>query len=677
MVHENHLTQTNRLSHRDSQSSFESSTKTKPTRFLLWIVLIVLALVILAYFIFGWGTRDLSKDTVIAVLPFDALSYDDGNQAFISKLHREMTAKVRHIQELDTISVETSARFQDRRLTGQEIGNELKAAILITGEIQQFGNQSRIHVQLIDTRDDSHLWNVIYNRVLKSENSRLLQLEISATVARQICAHFNFDPPSNIEKVLSFSPEALEYYELGTKLLRSGIQGEMPQAIEYFEQAIALDPNFEQAYLGLGNSYLANLPMPLRDRVKGMKAAAEKILLLDESSAEAHVMLGRAMGWDGDRGKFKTLVDKALQLDPQCARAYSDMARWEYDKDLEPQDPEYEALWKRVIELERKAVELDPNNGYFRFRLAISLNNQNRTLEALEQARLTVERDPEYVTGYYYLGRLLTYQEHYEEAMLHLRKGLTLYPEDTSIAARIRDIYTALNDREQIIRWTERMIPTGGMHADTYQANLDWYRGEKEKALEAFRDYFRKPQREYPGTFRIRLLSDDLRNGKYSDTRARYYNLVLELFNADPTVTTQYHAVFAMDLAAILMNTGEEDKAKLLREKSWAFFQNHPAPEIRNIYEIFYLVLNGENQAALDVLHSAKPNGMQLRLYLEDAKLDPLRNEPRFQSILEAFESKMAGHLARIRQMEANGEFEPIPELPENLNAEASTPSSQ
>jgi hypothetical protein len=168
------------------------------------------------------------------------------------------------------------------------------------------------------------------------------------------------------------------------------------------------------------------------------------------------------------------------------------------------------------------------------------------------------------------------------------------------------------------------------------------------------------------------LRNDDLRAGRSAEARARYERGYPELLQEDEPTVHGGNYLAAIDLALVLIHTGEQERADLLLDRSLAFIQTtHRMGGLGDGYgiaDVLIYALQGETEAALSALRQAIDQGWRTAwwLYLEHGpSLDSIRDEPEFQAMLKEIKADVAAQLEHVRAMEANGELAPVPDLPE------------
>ena len=260
-------------------------------------------------------------------------------------------------------------------------------------------------------------------------------------------------------------------------------------------------------------------------------------------------------------------------------------------------------------------------------------------------------------------------RDEYDKAIVSFRKDLARYPDDGSIYTQLADAYFHLGDYEMALEWWNRYRGVVGESAmnSTQRAHLYRLSGEYDLALKLYR------QGAWPDvSMGPWLLNDDLRNGRFQQARLRYFEAYPKFFEPDfytfgdhGSMTGDYPTIsqIAMEIAPILIGTGETEQAESLMNQAWRYYNSMKKTFQREVYRAWMFALRGDKQSALKEIRTAFDDGFRKRDYFMDARLDSLREDPEFAEILELFEMDMAEQLSNVRRMEANGELEPIPAL--------------
>lgn len=262
---------------------------------------------------------------MLAVLPFENLSGDPTQEYFSDGLTEEMIARLGQMepQQLGVIARTSAIQYKGTKKRIDEIGKELGVNYIMEGTVRRADDRVRVAVQLIQVSDQTPLWATSYERdlrdifILQDEIAQAIAGEIEITLTPKQQARFASPAPTN--------PEAHEAYLRGRYYLTRIGGRDLQKALEYFQQATEIDPNYPLGYAGLAETYNAMNTMYLApaQTEPQARAAAMKALQLDESLPEAHVSLGRVRlfyDWDWPGAEKEFL--RGLELDPNLPAAH-------------------------------------------------------------------------------------------------------------------------------------------------------------------------------------------------------------------------------------------------------------------------------------------------------------------------------------------------------------------
>jgi TolB-like protein len=260
----------------------------------------------------------------IAVLPFDSLSEDKSNAYFAEGVQDEILTRLAKVADLKVISRTSTQRFKSAPSDLRDIAKQLGVMNVLEGSVQKANDQVRVNVQLINAMTDAHLWAEIYDR--KLTDIFATESDIAKTIAETLQAKLTGSEKTAMSKKPTANPEAYELYLKGRFFWNKRTGPDLRKAIDYFNQAIAKDPNYAVAYSGLADSYLLLPPYGAaapKDSIPQAKGAVKKALELDDTLAEAHASSGRIVsGFDFDSQKAIGEFERALQLNPNYATAH-------------------------------------------------------------------------------------------------------------------------------------------------------------------------------------------------------------------------------------------------------------------------------------------------------------------------------------------------------------------
>ena len=258
------------------------------------------------------------------MLLFDNLSEDAATQPFTKGIHDDILTQISKIRALKVIA-RTSMERLDPNLSIPEIGTQLGVATVLEGGVQRAGEHVRINVQLIDCKTEAHLWAETYDRELTAANIFAIQSEIAKTVADALRAALSTEEQDRLASVPTENLAAYEAYLLGRQRLARETAAALAEAVDYFQQAIELDPGFALAYVGLADSYAWQVFFGGLAREEGLaraQAAADKALALDDQLGEAYNSLAGIKEERGDYEGAEAMYRRALELNPNYATAY-------------------------------------------------------------------------------------------------------------------------------------------------------------------------------------------------------------------------------------------------------------------------------------------------------------------------------------------------------------------
>ncbi len=259
----------------------------------------------------------------IAVLPFSNISPDPKDEYFADGLTEELISKLSLVKGIKVIARTSVIKYKGRDKGASEIGQELRAGVIVEGSVRKAGNKIRVNVQVVDANTEEHLWSTTYDNNL--DDIFAVQEEIAMKVSRSL--PIQLPPPIPAEQATGGTKNITAYtlYLKGMQLLNEGTGDSLREALDLFTKATRLDPTFARACTGLGNCYgeLGHRSYISYDEmIKEMKSAASKALGIEPNLAEGHSLLAW-IAWTEDH--FVTAEAegrKAIELNPSCAEAY-------------------------------------------------------------------------------------------------------------------------------------------------------------------------------------------------------------------------------------------------------------------------------------------------------------------------------------------------------------------
>ena len=294
----------------------------------LTVVLAGTIALLVALGIYWFGSRmsraPVQAKTMLAVLPFENMSGDDSEDYFADGLTEEMIAQLGQLQptNLGVIARTSAMRYKHTKESVAQIGHELGVNYLLEGSVRLAGQRVRITAQLIQAGDQTHLWAESYETPLTDI------LKVQREIAERITGSLRLELLSSQKKVFpeaSFDPEAYRKYLLGLNEVRKGTHEAQKKAIQYFQDAIAIDPKDARPYEALAEAYAASVPYYMGPKEAGplVKQAVQKALEIDPNLATAHATMGDTrllVDWNWPAAKAE--YDRALEINPNLPEAH-------------------------------------------------------------------------------------------------------------------------------------------------------------------------------------------------------------------------------------------------------------------------------------------------------------------------------------------------------------------
>ncbi len=439
----------------------------------------------------------------IAVLPFDNLSRDPDNAYFCEGVQDEILTRLAKVADLKVISRTSTQHFKSTPDNLPQIAKQLGVAHILEGSVQKASDQVRVNVQLINALTDAHLWADTYDR--KLTDIFAVESEIAKTIADTLQARLTGSEKTEMSKKPTEDPEAYEFYLKGRFFWNKRTGIDLRKAIEYFNQAVARDPNYALAYVGLSDSYLL-LPnygsTSSQEALPPARAAAKKALALDDSLAEAHASLGLLATIELDLERARSELERAVQLKPNYATAHHWLAL--ADMTLARFDP--------AIGEGKRAIELDPLSVIINADFSWLYLCARRYDEGEAQARKTLEIDPHFFLAHYYLGIALQLKGRLSEAIPEFQKSFDLNGDPYSLGI-LGQAYARNGQNEEARKILARLNEHGNARRVAPYAMALVYLGlgDKERAIDELDRGYRDGETNYLFVIKVDPLLDELR----------------------------------------------------------------------------------------------------------------------------------------------------------------------
>jgi TolB-like protein/DNA-binding winged helix-turn-helix (wHTH) protein len=384
-----------------------------------------------------------SSKMTLAVLPFENLSTDAGQDFFSEGFTEEMIAELGKLdpEHLGVIARTTSRLYKDAKKSVGQIRKELGVDYVLEGGIRRAGNRIRITAQLVQAADMTNLWAERYDRDVSDVLA--IQSEVAMKIAHSLALALK-RPQAQPGQQTSFP--AYELCLRGKFFREQATEEGARKAIEYFQRAIALDPTYAPAHSGLADCYrLLGAPgweveQPA-DLLRKAKAGAERALALDPQSSEAHAVLSMVkLDYEWDREGSEREVLEAIRLNPSSVQAHQ-----YYSSTLTTMGRLEDAIREA-----RRAKELDPLSAIAGTSLAIRYWYAGRTDEAIAEFQKTLETSPEFGVAHWGLAQCYRAKGNGPREIEELQRAVALSGNSAYMRAHLAYGYARSGDRAKV-----------------------------------------------------------------------------------------------------------------------------------------------------------------------------------------------------------------------------------
>src|SRR5438876_3643627 len=456
----------------------------------------------------------------IAVLPFENLSRDPDNAYFADGIQEEILSRLSKIADLKVISRTSTQPYKSKPDNLPEIARQLGVANILEGTVQKAADQVRVNVQLINAKNDSHLWAEKYDRKLTDVFA--VESEIAKAIADTLRAKLSGSEQRAIATRPTENSEAHQLYLKGTYFSNKRTGSDLHTAIAYFKDAIGKDPNYALAYAGLADAYaLVSLygGEGPQETVPQAKAAARKALELEDGLPEAHNSLGLVLAlYDFDFAQSKKEFERAIELNPNYATAHHQFGNMNLTMAGE---------FDRAIVEANRALELDPLSLIINSDLGVNFLLARRYDEAIDQLRKTLAMDPRFYPARLALGEALQLKGQPDEAMVEYQKAAEV-TDDPVVLAYLAQGYakTGQGDKAWNLLSQLEQLATERHVGPFILAMVHLALGENEKAIDDLERAYRHRADAFIVGIKVEPLLDPLRGD------LRFERLVAKVFGS-------------------------------------------------------------------------------------------------------------------------------------------------
>jgi TolB-like protein/Tfp pilus assembly protein PilF len=402
---------------------------------------VVVAVFAVAAALWGYRTKssppgDAERRHMLAVLPFENLSADPEQEYFTDGLTEELITTLGRLDvaRLGVIARTSVLGYKGASKPVRQISRELGVDYVLEGSVRRDDRRIRVAAQLIRASDETHLWAEAYDRTLG--DFLPLQTEIARAVAREL--QLRMPGPDRPAPANGGQPVAWEAHEAvlrGRYFLEQRTADGIRTAREYFERAIASEPNYAMAYVGLADAHILAVTYADAPENEAMASAREALLkarAIDDQNAAVHAWLGVVLAeHDWDWAGAERAYRRAMELEPNLAYAHKLYAEY----------LSYVGRFEEAIAEARLARRLDPLSVVTNTVVGLVMYRAREYDEALQALHRAMELDPDHPMPFLPRGLALSMLGRHDEAAAALEKGVTASKRSSEMLGQLAGAY--------------------------------------------------------------------------------------------------------------------------------------------------------------------------------------------------------------------------------------------
>lgn len=390
----------------------------------------------------------------IAVLPFVNMSSDPEQEYFSDGISEEVINMLAQVPKLKVMGRTSSFAFKGKNMDLKLIGEQLNVGYLLEGSVRKSGNKLRITAQLINIADGTQMFSEQFDRELKDIFD--IQDEISANILETIKIKLLGEAKEAVLKKYTDNIEAYQLYLKGKFYYNKYNKEAFLKAIDYFNEAVAIDPNYAIAYTGISYSYYTLsywLWLPTNQSLPFAIKAAEKSIQLDDQIAETHLAIGRLkMLYEWNVRDALVAYKKAMAINPNNPEIYHQLVLVSL----------IHSNFEDAIKYAEEARRLDPfsiMNLWFTAIPYMYLDSD----KAIAVCQEMIDLDPDFFGGHLWLGEVYMQQlGQYEDAIIEYKLAVGLENGPNSLSA-LGVCYARLEDYDKAMGIIEELKKIEGI----------------------------------------------------------------------------------------------------------------------------------------------------------------------------------------------------------------------
>ncbi len=388
-----------------------------------------------------WKGSKTSGIDSIAVLPLENRSNDPDADYISDGITESINNSLARLPSLKVTPHSVAFHYKGKPVDVQKVGGELGVQAVLAGSVAQRGDSLTVEVELDDVRNGKQLWGEQYNR--KLADLLAVESDIAKEVSQRLRSQLSPEDKQKLTRGSTENPEAYQLYLKGkyytNKLSKEGFR----KGIGYFNQAIALDPNYALAYGGLAYNYVEQIDwfMPPKEAAPKAKDAATRALAIDDSDADAHLSLAIEAHWyEWDWVAAEREFQRTIELNPKNSEAHG-FHSWE----LAMMGRKDEALAEA-----KRSQEADPLSSFANGFLGSVLVFTRQWDPAIEQLRSAIELDPSFWFNHVFLARAYEQKGRLPEAIAEFQHALELEKVNAEIWSGLGHAYALSGNKSEV-----------------------------------------------------------------------------------------------------------------------------------------------------------------------------------------------------------------------------------
>ncbi len=444
------------------------------------VSLIILVLSFSVYYYFSQSKAgNITSDVIdsIAVMPFANNSKDSSLEYLSDGITEILINSISELAHLKVKSRNLVFTYKNKNVDIKDLGKQLNVRAILLSRLEVQGEDVSIHTELIDTLDNNQLWGKVYHRKMKDIS--LLQQEIAENIAQHLSQHLTGKVVIS-SKQTTHNPEAYRFYLQGLYAWNKRTPEQVRLALDYFKQAIDLEPTYALAHIGLADCYnllgTYNLELPKNTFPKA-QAEAKNALAIEPDFANAYASLGYCLtNYFWQFQEAEKAFKKSIELNPGYSTAY----HW-YGLYLLTNK-----RFDEAIEMLKQAEKLDPISLIINTNLGLAYSLAGQQDKAIEELNKTLILEPNFALAHFRLGETYLQKGDYVAAILEFQKASKLTEEDLRFVSALGYAYGKAGQNQEA---EKLLVELEKLSEKRYVAAFDFFliyygSGEDKKAFE-------------------------------------------------------------------------------------------------------------------------------------------------------------------------------------------------